>query len=89
MNGNVELQTEALRARVSKLEGQVRFLLKHFDLTYVPGQDFELDPADQPVADALKKADLIRAIATYRSIHHVGLAEAKAAVEEINAGLGL
>ncbi|MEW5940058.1 MAG: hypothetical protein AB1750_10375 [Chloroflexota bacterium] len=86
---NDELEIRAVRERVSKLEAQVRFLYKHLDVEYVQGAYFELEPADKDVAEFLKKGDMVRAVATYRAVHLVGLAEAKAAVEEIRAGLGL
>lgn len=84
---NEELAIQAVRARVAKLEAEMRFLYKHFGVTFVPS--FELDPADKEVAEWLKKGNEIKAIAEYRAVHYVGLAEAKAAVEEIRAGLGL
>lgn len=84
---NEELAIQAVRARVAKLEAEMRFLYKHLGVTFVPS--FELDPKDKEVAEWLKKGNEIKAIAEYRAVHFVGLAEAKAAVEEIRAGLGL
>jgi ribosomal protein L7/L12 len=84
---NSDLQTQVLRERVSKLEALVRFLYKHLDVTYVQG-DFELDPADKEVAEWLKQHNELKAMAAYRSIHNVSLAEAKTAVDEIRMGLG-
>jgi ribosomal protein L7/L12 len=84
---NESLEIQAVRARVSKLEAEVRFLYKHLGVTFVPS--FELDPADQPVVDALKKGEEIKAIGAYRAIHNVSLVEGKAAVDEIRIGLGL
>lgn len=84
---NEELEIQAVRARVSKLEAEMRFLYKHLGVTFVPS--FELDPADKEVAEFIKKGDAMRAVATYRAVHKVGLVEAKAAVEKIRAGLGL
>jgi len=84
---NDELEIQAIRARVSKLEAEVRFLYKHFDVTFVPS--FELDPADKDVVEFLKKGDEMRALATYRAVHKVSLQEAKVAVDAIRAGLGL
>jgi len=86
---NVELQSQVLRERISKLEAQVRFLYKHLNVTYVPGADFDLDPRDQATADFLKKGDELGAIKSYRATHGVDVAEAKAAVDEIRSGLGL
>ncbi|NUM49131.1 MAG: hypothetical protein HUU38_30900, partial [Anaerolineales bacterium] len=84
---NTDLQTQALRERVSKLEAEMRFLYKHLNVTFVP--TFEVDPADREVVEWLKKKNEIQAIAKYRAIHMVSLPEAKAAVDEIRAGLGL
>lgn len=84
---NIDLQTQALRERVSKLEALVRFLYKHLGVTYVQG-DFELDPADKEVAEWLKQRNELKALAAYRAIHNVSLPEAKAAVDEIRMGLG-
>jgi hypothetical protein len=86
-NMNDELELVALRARVSKLEAEMRFLYKHLAVTFVP--TFELDPVDKDVVEFLKKGDEMRALATYRAVHKVSLNEAKAGVDEIKAGLGL
>ena len=72
---------------MAKLEAELRFVYKHFDLTFVP--TFELDPADREVVEFLKKGDELKALTAYRGIHKVSLNEAKAAVAEIRAGLGL
>ncbi|MDD2921209.1 MAG: hypothetical protein PHQ36_02890 [Anaerolineales bacterium] len=84
---NEELEIQAVRARVSKLEAEVKFLYKHLGVTFVPS--FELDPADMEVVEFLKKREEMRAIGSYRNIHKVSLAEAKAAVDEIRAGMGI
>lgn len=84
---NDDLEIQAVRARVAKLEAEMRFLYKHLNVTFVP--TFELDPADREVAEFLKKGDELKAITAYRGIHKVSLNEAKAAVSEIRAGLGL
>jgi hypothetical protein len=86
-NMNDELEIQAVRARLSKLEAEVRFLYKHLGVTFVP--TFELDPADKDVVEFLKKGDEMRALATYRGVHKVSLAEAKTAVDEIRAGMGI
>jgi hypothetical protein len=84
---NDELEIQALRGRVSKLEAEMRFLYKHLGVTFIPS--FELDPADKDVVEFLKKGDEMRALATYRAVHKVSLNEAKAGVDEIRAGLGI
>ena len=84
---NEELAVQAVRSRVAKLEAELKFLYKHLGVTFVPS--FELNPADKEVAEWLKKGNEIKAIGEYRAVHLVSLNEAKAAVDEIRAGLGL
>ncbi len=84
---NNELEIQAVRGRVAKLEAEVRFLYKHLGVTFV--STFELDPADKEVVEWLKKGNEIKAIATYRGVHMVSMPEAKAAVDDIRTGLGL
>lgn len=85
---NTEMELQSVRERVSKLEAQLSFLYRHLNVTYVPGANYELDPADREVAEHLKKGDMMKAVMTYRQVHKVGLDEAKAAVYDIKAGLG-
>ena len=84
----VEMEVQVLRQRVSKLEAEVRFLYKHLGVTYEP-EPFAIDPADVGVVESLKKGDEIGAIKVYRAVHGVGLNEAKEAVDEIKAALGV
>ena len=84
---NEDLAIQAVRARVAKLEAEMKFLYKHLGVNLVP--TFELDPKDKEVSEWLKKGNEIKAISEYRAVHFVGLAEAKAAVDEMRAGLGL
>lgn len=84
---NIEIQVQSVRERVAKLEAEVRFLYKHLGVTFVP--TFELDPADKEVVEWLKKGNELKAIAEYRAVHMVSMPEAKAAVDDIRAGLGL
>lgn len=84
---NSELEVQALRKRVAKLEAETRFLYKHLGVAFAPS--FDLDPADRGVVEWLKQGNEIKAIATYRAVHLVGMNEAKAAVDEIRAGLGI
>jgi ribosomal protein L7/L12 len=81
-----QAQLAALKTRVFQLEAQVRFLYTHLGITYVP-EISSIDPPD--VIAALKQGNLIEAIKAYRLSTNVGLAEAKAAVEEIRARVGL
>jgi len=86
---NLDLQAQVLRERISKLEAEVRFLYKHLNVTFEPGAYFELDPRDRETAEFLKKGDEMGALKSYRTTHGVDVSEAKAAVDEIRAGLGL
>jgi|WetSurMetagenome_2_1015567.scaffolds.fasta_scaffold84667_2 hypothetical protein len=76
----------SLRQRVYKLEQKLDYLFQQTRVEYLedPG---EVD--DPRVIDALRSKDLFTAIAFYREVHHVGLAEAKSAVEGIKAKLGI
>jgi len=80
-----ESEILALRARVAELESRVDYLYKHLGITYV--QDRSM--GDAKVIDMLKKGNKIEAIKIYREIYDVGLAEAKQAVDRIEARLGL
>lgn len=81
-----QAQISALKTRVFQLEAQVKFLYKHLGVTFVE----ELGPSDPPeVIAALRTGSLIEAISAYRKIYNVGLAEAKNAVEEMRARIGL
>jgi hypothetical protein len=75
-----------LRDRIIKLEGQVAFLYRHLNVTFVP----EAGPADDPrILEQLRQGDLMAAIKVYREIHKVDLHAARQAVEEIKGRLGL
>jgi ribosomal protein L7/L12 len=75
-----------LRMRVKELEGQVAFLYKHLGVTYIPEPGPEANPR---VIEQIKKGNLIEAIKIYRELTDAGLAEAKSAVEQVKAQLGL
>lgn len=79
-----EMELMELRARVARLEGQVEYLYRHLglDVMQQPGL------ADERVAEALRRGNLIEAIKAYREIHNVGLAEAKRAVEDLRSRPG-
>ena len=75
-----------LKHRVIRLEGKVEFLYQHLGITFVP----EPQPADDPqVVELLKKGKTLDAIKAYRELNQATLPEAKQAVEEIQARLGL
>jgi large subunit ribosomal protein L7/L12 len=79
-----ESEILALRARLAELEGRVEYLYKHLGIAYVG------DPSigDARVIEMLKKGNKIEAIKIYREIYNVGLAEAKQAVDGMEARLG-
>jgi len=75
-----------LRNRVSRLEAQLDYVYKHLGITFSE----DGSPSDDPqVVAALRAHSMIEAIKYYRLKTNVGLAEAKSAVEEIRARLGL
>jgi len=79
-------ENEILRSRVSRLEAEVEYLYKHFGLTFSENAS----PSDDPrVIEALKKNNMIEAIKQYRELTNTGLADAKAAVEEIRRRRGI
>jgi len=81
-----QVQLAALKTRIFQLEAQVKFLYKHLGVTYVE----EVASGDLPeVIAALRQGNLIEAIKAYRLSTNAGLAEAKTAVEEIRARVGL
>lgn len=86
MSSVEQQEIQILRSRVSRLEAEMEYLFKHFGLTFSENAS----PGDDPrVIEALKKNNIIGAIKFYRELTNVGLAEAKAAVEEIQRRRGL
>ena len=83
---SVEQELVQVRVRVAELEARVQFLYEKLNMEYVPQPNFVDDPK---VVEMIKKGNKIEAIRIYRETHSVGLAEAKTAVEEIQARLGL
>ena len=80
----IETDIVALRVRVRELEDHIKNLYTHLNITY-----FESPEAgDAKVVEMLKKGNKIEAIKIYREIHNVGLAEAKRAVDLLEARLG-
>ena len=86
MSNEEQLQIAALKTRVFRLEAQVKFLYEHLGVTFVE----DISPVDDPkVIAALKAGNELEAIKAYRMTTNAGLAEAKAAVEEIRSRVGL
>jgi len=66
------------------LERKVDFLFEHLGLTYV-----DKPPQQDEIAKLILDGDGIGAIKLYQQRHKVNLLDAKRAVEEIRAKLGL
>jgi ribosomal protein L7/L12 len=66
-----------LRARVSELEERVDHLYRHLGIA-IDGDANQVDPR---IVELVQRGNLIEAIKIYRELYHVGLAEAKLAVE--------
>ena len=75
-----------LRARVIKLEGQLKFLYQKLNIEFAAETQITDDPK---IIEFIKNRQIIDAIKTYRQNTGVGLAEAKGAVEEMQGRLGL
>ena len=82
---STETELIALRVRVAELEDRLQYLYKRLNIDYVA----EPKPIDPRIVDSLRKGNKIEAIKIYREIFNVGLAEAKNAVEGMEASLGL
>jgi ribosomal protein L7/L12 len=75
-----------LRSQINKLQAQIDFLYKHLNVEFIE----DVNPSDDPaVIKVLRTGNIIEAIKTYRERHNAGLAEAKIAVDEMRARLGL
>jgi len=82
---STETELIALRVRVAELEDRLQYLYKRLNIDFV-AEPTSIDPR---IVDFLKKGNKIEAIKVYREIFNVGLAEAKNAVEGMEASLGL
>jgi ribosomal protein L7/L12 len=75
-----------LRQRIYKLEAQVDQLYRHLGITYIENTN----PNDDPqVVAALRAGNMLEAIRLYREKTDLGLAAAKAEVEQMRSRLGL
>jgi ribosomal protein L7/L12 len=81
----IETDLITLKLRVRELEDRIKFLYSHLNITYVES----IEAGDVRITDLLKKGNKIEAIKIYREMYNVGLAEAKQAVEGMEARLGL
>jgi ribosomal protein L7/L12 len=75
-----------LKGRVSRLEARLEFIYKHLDVTFI--EDVRVAD-DARVIAALKANNLLDAIKFYRVATNAGFEEAKAAIEEMRARLGI
>ncbi len=75
-----------LKSQINKLQAQINFLYKHLNVEYIE----EVNPSDDPeVIKVLRTGNVMEAIKVYRERHDAGLAEAKLAVDEMRARLGI
>ena len=82
---SVEQELISLRARVAELEDRLDFLFKRLEIEYSDNPN----TTDARIIEFLKKGQKIEAIKVYRELTNTSLAEAKQAVERIEASLGL
>jgi ribosomal protein L7/L12 len=75
-----------LKGRVSRLEARLEFIYKHLGVTFVEDTRLTDDPK---VIAALKANNMLDAIKFYRIATNASLEEAKSAVDEIRARLGI
>lgn len=79
-------QIYSLKSQVNRLQAQIDFLYKHLNVEFIE----DINPSDDPaVIKVLRTGNVIEAIKVYRERHNVGLAEAKMAVDDMRARLGL
>jgi hypothetical protein len=80
---STEQELITLRSRIVDLEARLDFLYKRLGIEYS-----ENSPAIDPrIIDLLKRGNKIEAIKIYRELTNTGLAEAKAAIDRIDAAL--
>lgn len=74
-----------LRVRVAELEDRVEFLYRKLGIEYIenPGM------ANAKLEELLRKGSKIEAVKVYRELYNTGLAEAKSAIDDLEARLGL
>jgi ribosomal protein L7/L12 len=78
-----EFEIIQLRARVAELEDKLEKVYRHLGLTYDANA-----PAEDPRLIAyIRQGNMLEAIKVYREIYNVGLAEAKAAIEQMRGRL--
>lgn len=80
---STEQEVMILRGRVAELERKLDFIYRKMGIEYVdsPGM------ADSHIISLLKKGNKLEAIKAYRELTNADLAEAKRAVEKIEASI--
>ena len=73
----------SLKNRVVELEERLDFLYKHLGIQF----SNQLPWADPRVMDAIRRGNKIEAIKIYRELTNTGLAEAKAVIDKLEAGM--
>ncbi len=78
-----------LQSRVGELEDKLQFLYHRLNIDYMSASA-DSDPAfSSQIQDALRHGNKIEAIKIYRELTNAGLAEAKKAIDNLAAKLGL
>lgn len=80
-----EEEITRLRIRVAELEERVEFSYKKFGVEYSDNPQH----ANAKLVELIKKRNKIEAIKVYRELYNTGLAEAKNAIDDLEARLGL
>jgi ribosomal protein L7/L12 len=73
----------ALRARIAELEARLDFLYRRLGYEYAP----DALSREAEVVQLIREGRSIEAIKAYRAVYRVGLAEAKQAVDALQARL--
>lgn len=82
---SIEQELITLKSRINELEDRLKYVYQHLRIEYSDNPD----AANAMVIGMLKTGNKIEAIKIYREIHNVGLAEAKQAVDGMEARMRL
>jgi len=82
---STEQELIALETRIAEVEDRLKFLYTHMRIEYVK----DSGAANSQVIELVRSGKKIEAIKVYRETYGVGLAEAKKAVDGMEANLGL
>lgn len=80
---STEQELIRLRARVAELEERLDYVFDHLGLTENRNPAYK----DPRILDLLRQGNKIEAIKLYREMTRAGLAEAKAVIDRLEAGL--